>query len=51
MIEIILHCYLSEAFLSDDAFGGEIVVVEDVIGAVVEVVLGEMEALGFVPIW
>jgi hypothetical protein len=51
MIEVILHRDLSKAFLSNDTLGREIVVIEDVIRAVVEIVFSKMQALGFVPIW
>ena len=51
MIEVILHRYLSKTFLSDYAFGGEIVVVEDIVGAIVKIILGKVEALGFIPVW
>ena len=51
MIEIILHRYLSKTFLSDYTFGGKIVVVEDIVRAIVKIILGKMEALGFIPVW
>lgn len=51
MIEIELQCYLSEAFFANYLFMFETVLIENVVGAVVEIICTEMKTLRFVPIW
>lgn len=51
MIEVILHRYLSKTFLSDNTFGGKIVVVKDIVRAIVKIIFGKVEALWFIPVW
>lgn len=51
MVEIELQCYFSEAFFAYYLLMVETVLIENVVGAVVEMICTEMEALRFVPIW
>lgn len=51
MVEVVLECDLSEAFFAIDLLLEQVVLVEDVVGAVVERGYGEMQALRLEPIW
>lgn len=51
VVESILDGDQPEAFLLVDLFAGETVVIEQVVGAVEHAVVGQVEALGSVPIW
>lgn len=51
MVEVILQRDFSEAFFAVDLLVEQAVLVEDVVGAIVERGLSEVQALGLVPIW
>lgn len=51
VVEVILQRDFSEAFFAVDLLVEQAVLVEDVVGAIVERGLSEVQALGLVPIW
>ena len=51
VVEVVLKRYFSEAFFAVDLLVGEAVLVENVVGAVVEGGSGEVQALRLEPIW
>jgi hypothetical protein len=51
MVEVKLQCYFSEAFFAKYLLMIEAVLIENVVGAIVEIIFTEMEALRFIPIW
>jgi hypothetical protein len=51
MVEIKLQSNFTKAFLSIYLLFAQIILIEYIVGAIIEEVLGEVEALRFIPIW